>query len=155
MKQLFRRVLCPVDFGPNTAMTIEMARQIVEEGGGTLILFHVVPMPIEAMGQPLLVEPLSGAEQDAKARLNKLAAEMLKVPYEIAVLTGQPAEAILDAAVEQHADLIVMATHGRTGLGHFFLGSVAERVLREAPVPTLTVRAPSPRRKRLSESTLL
>src|SRR5271163_827890 len=107
MKQLFRRVLCPVDFGPNTAMTIEMARRIVEETGGTLILFHVVPMAIEALGQPILGEHLHGAEHDAKERLRKLADEMLKVPCEIAVLTGQPAGAILDAAVEQHADLIV------------------------------------------------
>ncbi len=155
MSDSFRKVLCAVDFSPSTKMTIETARQIAEANEGTVILLHVVPMPIEAMGQPLMVEPLSGAEDDARRRLNRIASESLTHAYEIVVVTGDPASSIIEAAQEQGADLIVMATHGRTGLSHFFLGSVAERVVRESPLPVMTVRAPAQKRRLLLESTLL
>jgi universal stress protein A len=120
-----------VDFSPSTKMTIEMARQIAEANKGTVILFHVVPMPIEAIGQPLMVEPITGAEDDARKRLNRIASESLTRSYEILVVTGDPATSIIESAKEQSADLIVMATHGPTGLSHFLLGSVAERVVRD------------------------
>jgi nucleotide-binding universal stress UspA family protein len=143
MSHIFRKVLCPVDFSPSTEMTIEMARQIAEVNKGTVILFHVVPMPIEALGQPLMIEPLAGAEDDARRHLNRTASETLTHSYEIVVVTGDPAVAIMEAAREHAADLIVMATNGRIGIKHFFLGSVAERVVRESSVPVMTVRAPS------------
>lgn len=152
MSQLFRKVLCAVDFSPSTKMTIEMARQIAEANKGTVILFHVVPMPIEAIGQPLMVEPIAGAEDDARKRINRIASESLSHSYEILVVTGDPASSIIESAREQNADLIVMATHGRTGISHFFLGSVAERVVRESSVPVMTVRAPSQKHRLLSES---
>ena len=152
MSQLFRKVLCAVDFSPSTTMTIEMARQIAEANKGTVILFHVVPMPIEAIGQPLMVEPIAGAEDDARKRINRIASESLSHSYEILVVTGDPASSIIESAREQNADLIVMATHGRTGISHFFLGSVAERVVRESSVPVMTVRAPSQKHRLLSES---
>jgi nucleotide-binding universal stress UspA family protein len=151
----FRKVLCAVDFGPSTKMTIEMARQIAESNNGTVILFHVVPMPVEAIGQPLMVEPLAGAEDDARKRLNRIASESLTHSYEILVVTGDPAASIIASAEEQAADLVVMATHGRTGISHFFLGSVAERVVRESSVPVMTVRAPSEKHRLLSQSVLL
>ncbi len=155
MSHPFGRVLCAVDFSPSTKMTIEMARQIAEANKGTVILFHVVPMAVEAMGQPLMVEPLVGAEEDARKRLNRIAGESLARSYEIVVVTGDPATSIVVGAQEQRADLIVMATHGRTGLKHFFLGSVAERVVRESSVPVMTVRAPAEQHRLLLESTLL
>ena len=136
-------------------MTIEMARQIAEANKGTVILFHVVPMPAEAIGQPLMVEPLTLAEDDARKRLNRIAGESLTHSYEIVVVTGEPATSIIEAAGERAADLIVMATHGRTGLSHFFLGSVAERVVREASVPVMTLRSPSQKHRLLSESVVL
>ncbi len=155
MPHPFQKVLCAVDFSPSTTLTIETARQIADANKGTVILFHVVPMPIEAIGQPLIIEPLGGAEEDARKRLNRIASERLSHAYEIVVVTGDPAGAIIDAAQEQAADLIVMATHGRTGLSHFFLGSVAERVVRESSVPVMTVRVPSEKHHLLSPSVLL
>ena len=155
MSVAFRKVLCAVDFSPSTKMTIETARQIAETNKGTVILFHVVPMPFEAVGQPLLVEPLAGAEDDARRRLNRIASESLTHSYEIVVVTGDPAAAIIEGAVEQGADLIVMATHGRTGLSHFFLGSVAERVVRQSSIPVMTVRAPTEKHRLLAQSVLL
>jgi nucleotide-binding universal stress UspA family protein len=155
MAHLFRRILCAVDFSPGTNLTIETARNIAEDNKGTVILLHVVPMPIEAIGQPLMIEPLAGAEDDARKRLNRIASETLTHSYEILVVTGDPATSITEAARDQGADLIVMATHGRTGLSHFFLGSVAERVVRESSIPVMTVRAPIEKHRLLSESIVL
>ena len=155
MSHLFRRVLCAVDFSPSNKMTIEMARQIAETNKGTVILFHVVPMPIEAIGQPLMVEPIRAGEDDARQRINRIASDSLTHSYEILVVTGDPATSIIESAKEQGADLIVMATHGRTGISHLFLGSVAERVVRESSVPVMTVRAPSQKHRLLTESVVL
>src|SRR5208283_5964684 len=87
MSHPFQKVLCAVDFSPSTTLTIETARQIAEANKGTVILFHVVPMPFEAIGQPLMVEPLGGAEEDARRRLNRIASESLTHAYEILVVT--------------------------------------------------------------------
>jgi nucleotide-binding universal stress UspA family protein len=127
MAQLFRKILCPLDLDANAALTIQTAREIAARSGGKLILLHVVQ---------------TADAQDAEKQIKHLAAENLGdgVPYEIEVATGQPAPTILQAAERVQADVIVMATHGRKGVDHFLLGSVAERVLRESPVPVLTVR---------------
>jgi len=142
MAHPFRKVLCPLDFGPNTKLTIDTARQVAEQNGATIVLFHVVP---------------SGATRDAKERMHRIASENFsdKTPHEIEVATGDPAAKILQAAEKDHADLIVMATHGRTGVDHFVLGSVAERVVRESPVPVLTVRGSSGKHAHVPESVLL
>jgi nucleotide-binding universal stress UspA family protein len=132
-----------LDFAPNTPVVVEMARQVAEANRAEVIFLHVVPMPVEAMGQPLMVEPLTGAEEDSRIRIQRIAAESRVPSYETVVVTGEPAISILEVAQERDADLIVMATHGRTGLSHFVLGSVAERVVRESRVPVMTVRAPT------------
>ena len=81
-------------------------------------------------------------EQDARAQLVKVAADNLgaKAKCKLLVRSGDPAGAILEVEKELRPDLIVMATHGRTGLSHLVLGSVAERTVRESIVPVLTVR---------------
>jgi len=155
MSAPFQKVLCAIDFAANTAMTIEMARLVAESTRGNVILFHAVPMPVEAMGQPLMVEPLTGAEEDARRALERLAVENHLPSYEIRVVTGDPAASIIETAREDGADLIVMATHGRTGLSHLILGSVAERVIRESTTPVMTVRTPHRKHRFLSESVLL
>lgn len=148
---LFKTILCPVDLGPNTELTLEAARQLAEDSGAKLIVFHVVPLPIEVVGQPLLVEPLSFAQDEARARLEHLARGLaLKIPFEVVAVIGDPGRDIIRAIDEHDADLVVMTTHGRTGLSHFFLGSVAARVVRESPVPVLTVPAHHARRKSLT-----
>ncbi len=141
MTKLFCNVLCPIDFDANSLAALDIARDNVAEAG-KLILLHVVPVPVPALGQPIAVDLLSGAEEDARVRLAQIARERLgdKVPYEIQAVTGDPAVEIVRVAIESKADVIVMATHGRAGLSHLFLGSVAERVVRDSPRPVLTVR---------------
>jgi nucleotide-binding universal stress UspA family protein len=81
-------------------------------------------------------------ERAAKVRLERIARDMLegKVPYQVHVISGTPDDDVVRMAHELSADLVVMATHGRKGLRHFILGSVAERVMREAECPVLTMR---------------
>jgi nucleotide-binding universal stress UspA family protein len=151
MAHPFRTLLCPVDFGSNTDLIIDSALKLADPKG-RLILFHVVPLPVPALGQPVMLEPISGAEHDARERLTAIAAEHLdgKVSYDVEVMTGDPAVEIMVAAAEHRADSIVMATHGRTGLSRLFLGSVAERVVRESTVPVLTIRSEEKKKAPLS-----
>lgn len=148
---LFKTILCPIDLGPNTGLTLEAARQVAEDSGAKLIVFHVIPLPTEAVGQPLMVEPLSFEQDESRSKMEHLVKELgLKVPHEVVVVIGDAAHDIIRAVDEHDVDLVVMATHGRTGLSHFILGSVAERVVRESPVPVLTVPAHHARRKGLT-----
>jgi nucleotide-binding universal stress UspA family protein len=154
MKYPFNKVLCPLDLGPATKPLLEMVANLAD-AETKLILFHVVPLPIEAIGQPLMVEPLAGAEQDAREEMKKLAVETSRANAEIVVVTGDPAAEIVRAANEHQCDLITMATHGRTGLGHFLLGSVTERVVRESPIPVLTMRVIHHRHSLANRSVLI
>jgi universal stress protein A len=142
MASLFRTVLCPVDFDANSLAALAVACENAAECGGKVFLLHVVPVPVPALGQPIAIEPMAGAEQAARQRLEQIARERLagKVAYETVAVTGDPAVEIVRVAAELDAAVIVMATHGRAGLSHLFLGSVAERVVRDSPRPVLTVR---------------
>jgi len=142
MAALFEKILCPVDFDDNSMAAVDYARDLAVRSGGKLFLVHIiVPIPPPP---DLPVEPYPpGSVDQAKARLERMAKERLegKVPYEFCVKVGVPAVEISSTAAEVGAQLIVMATHGRRGLAHFVLGSVAERVVRESRVPVLTIRA--------------
>ena len=94
-------------------------------------------------------EPYPDLEKESHEQLVKLARKRIPgtVRYETLVVNGWPGEAVLKAARDLDADLIVMGTHGRTGLSHLVLGSVAERVVRESPVPVLTAHAKTGARK--------
>lgn len=141
MADLFSRILCPIDFSPNSAAALEIAGRMAERSKGAVTLLYALPPALE-VGQPIIVEPMPGAGVEAEDRLKALAADKLNrsIPYDIDVVVGDAASEIIEGAVRHHCDSVVMATHGRTGLKHFFLGSVAERVVRESAVPVLTVR---------------
>lgn len=139
----FRKILCPIDFSPNSVAAMDFALKLIDGPEATVLLVNVVPSPVGASTiPPVPLEPYPVVEESARARLKTLALERLegKIRYEVAVLNGDPATEIVNAASTFNTDLIVMATHGRTGLKHFFLGSVAERVVRESAVPVLTLR---------------
>lgn len=131
----FREILCPVAFDAHGRSALELARRIAMDHGSTVHLLHVLQAGRE--GDRLAADPSS----EARSQLRVLAAEILEgVRYQLLTQFGDPASAICAEAQELNADLIVMATRGRTGLTRFFMGSVAEMVLREAPCPVLTVR---------------
>lgn len=150
MIQLFRRILCPIDFSEHSLAALEVALKVVQQNDAKLYLLNVAPTPAGSAGfQPIPMDPYPQLEKDGQQRLAKIGREKIPaaVRYETLVLSGDPAEQVLDTARNIGADLIVMGTHGRTGLVHLVLGSVAERVVREAPIPVLTAHARGRARK--------
>jgi len=141
MIQLFRKVLCPIDFSEHSLATLDIALKVVLQNDAKLYLLSVAPVLAgEAGFQPVPMDPYPYLEKDRQEQLVKLGRE--KVPAavrcETLVKSGDPAEQVLNSARALEADLIVMGTHGRTGLGHLVLGSVAEKVARESQIPVLT-----------------
>lgn len=147
MAQVFRKILCPVDFDDNSMAALEIACKVAAQNDASLCLVHVIPFPVA----PLAPGDVGGAvpssfpgwEQEAKLKLEQIAQERIPntVRHEIVSQIGLPVEVIIRAEAERGVDLVVMATHGRSRstLGHFFIGSVAERVVRESLCPVLIV----------------
>ncbi len=136
-----KKILCLVDFDPDSIAALNFGWCLAQRYDAAMSLLRVVPTPFEPSEQP--VEPSTPEwEQDARARLVKVAAEILgaKTKCDLMVRRGDPASAILEAEKELQPDLIVMASHEQSGLGHLVFGSAAERTVRESNVPVLTVR---------------
>lgn len=141
------RILVPVDFSAHSDRAIEYAVSIGKHFGACVELFHVVEDPFESggWGSEVYLTDLDGirerALEEARTRIERCrsAVRAGDVPTVATVRLGHVANTIVAYAKDVHADLIVMGTHGRTGLAHFIIGSVAERVVRLAPCPVLTV----------------
>jgi nucleotide-binding universal stress UspA family protein len=137
----FKRILCPIDFDANAVAALECARQLAQEHGAAIILLHVVEAGTAAQMPGAEAAP-SEWESGIRHRLASVAQASLGsgASYELVALRGDPARAITEAATDLRSDLIVMATHGRTGLGYLLAGSVAIGIVRDSRVPVLTVR---------------
>ena len=147
--QLFRKVLCPIDFSEHSLTALELALKVALQNDARLYLLNVAPMQAGAAGlQLILMDPYPFHEKERQEELAKLGRERLPaaVHYETLVVNGDPAEQVLNTARRLGADLIVMGTHGRRGLGHL-VGSVAERVVRESVTPVLTAHSKAQIRK--------
>ena len=145
---MFNRILVPTDFSPPSAAALEYARILATTYGSSLRIVHVVNDPIggpdyvsdsfvpstQAIREELLAE--------SRARLGSVVTprDCARFHVHCDAVLGEPAKAIIDHAAAINADLIVMGTHGRTGLAHLLMGSVAEHVVRAATCPVLTVR---------------
>src|SRR5271167_4407815 len=150
MIQLFRKILCPIDFSDHSMAALDVALKVTQQNEAKLYLLNVAPVPAGAAGfQPVPLDAYPFHEKDRQEELTKLGRERIPaaVRYETLVSSGDPAEQVLNIARGLDIDLIVMGTHGRKGLGHLVLGSVAERVVRESPVPVLTAHAKTGARK--------
>ena len=141
----FRTVLWPTDFSPLAQAALPYAVGLAAEHGGELVILHVLPslasyagaeMPALAWKQ--LQDQNAAAEAALRRREAEQAAPHLRITTDL--VEGVPVEEILHAARRHRCELIVIATHGRTGLAHVLMGSVAENVVRRAPCPVLTVR---------------
>lgn len=139
-------ILVPIDFGESSQRTLDYARMLARPFRASLLLLHVVPNPYVTVASEIYMPPpadfLDKLRAEAQRRLTDLitAGERSELRTESLVEVGDPLRAIVDYAKARNIDLIVMGTHGRTGVAHFVLGSVAERVVRTAPCPVLTVR---------------
>lgn len=137
----FKKILCPVDFDHNSIAALDAAAEMARQNDGALEVLHVIPIMVEPGATSFYVNLYTPEEEASKAKLTELAkTRLLGVKHELRTVVGQPAAAILHAQKALDADVIVMSTHGRRGLSHLFMGSVAERVVREAACPVLTIR---------------
>ncbi len=142
-----RLILATTDFSEHSALAVQAACQLSARLGAELHLLHVLSEIIPAGPDPLLTpilpaEYYTDAEEKARETLERFLDPTWSQPRSVSrfVRWGSPVEAIVDHARDHPVDLIVIASHGRTGLKHALLGSVAERIVRESPCPVLTIR---------------
>jgi nucleotide-binding universal stress UspA family protein len=130
--------LAPTDFSAPATQAVTAAFDLAQTFGAKLSLLHVIEVPAYSIKVAL---PLETLERDDRRQLALPLpeAEVAHVDVTRLVHMGVPYQRIVESATAEQVDLIVMATHGRTSLSHLVLGSVAERVVRMAPCPVLTI----------------
>lgn len=143
------RIVCPTDFSPTSSRAVEYAATLAESFGAELVLMHVIPAmnyPLRSFGmthsfQHIQEELHSRATEQLDERIAELKKALPALKARSLLRDGEAHEVTLEAAKSEHADMIVMGTHGHTGLTHALLGSTAEKVVRMASCPVLTVRS--------------
>ena len=153
-----KRVLVALDGSASSEAVLRFLLEIAGPLDMTVLLLRVLePIPpsvIETTRQ-MVLEDVEGRRRDAEEYLAPIAAALRAKGVTVSwqVRRGRPAEEILAAARDSHVDLIAMATHGRTGVGRLLFGSVAESVLRHAPVPVFMLRQPAAAEAAVEEET--
>jgi nucleotide-binding universal stress UspA family protein len=158
-----QKILVPIDYSENSQRALQWGASLAEKYGGKLLLLHVIPKAAEevfpecgsfgspassfsevktpdtqSFRQPLIIDLVDTAHTELHDFAEKNLTDI--APEQVVVAVGRPPEEILRVAREEKVDLVVMGTHGRTGVRHLLLGSVAEAVTRHAPCPVFTVR---------------
>jgi universal stress protein A len=138
-----KRILVPVDFSDCSSKALQYALPFAKEFEASILLLHVVTpfLPPAEMAMVDVSEiELKMRESGARELAALRAAVEKEAPVETALRVGRPDTEIVRAAKELDADVIVLSTHGRTGLAHMFMGSTAEQVVRRAGCPVFVVR---------------
>ncbi|MBN9518079.1 universal stress protein [bacterium] len=136
-----RAILHSTDFSERSGYALQLASALARDYHARLILLHVVPRPPVVFGSEGLLPESQDLRAEAREQLDGLLVPGEGLLAERRVMEGDPVAVILHVARETPADLVVLGTHGRTGLGRLLMGSVAEQVVRLAPCPVLTVSA--------------
>jgi nucleotide-binding universal stress UspA family protein len=137
-------ILHPTDFSDRSRNALVLASSLARDYGAHLILLHVLPQPIIGYGEGVIPPDIGELRAEARDELSTLTLPDFEVAAERQLVEGDPAAMILKAAHDEQADIIVMGTHGRSGIGRLIMGSVAETVMRKSHCPVLTVTAPFP-----------
>jgi nucleotide-binding universal stress UspA family protein len=134
-----RRILYPTDFSESSLCAFPLACSLAQDFGARIVVLHACPW-LTAVDTGVERQPPCGCREDSWSALRRVLAMApeIGVGYELA--EGEPGVEIVNAAQKNHCDLIVMSTHGRTGLRRLLMGSVAEKVLRAASCPVVTVK---------------
>ena len=132
-----KTLLHPTDLTEASRNAFDLACQIARDRGARIVALHVVPPPSRHSTEVALGNPLAGLREIAP-----------DVSIDTRVEKGDPADVILRMAEEVKCDLIVMGTHGRTGLSHWLTGHVVDEVVQRAACTVLTMRSPFPEQKR-------
>jgi universal stress protein A len=138
-----RTILVPTDFSEWSRSAFGLACDLARVHQARVIVLHVYPPPI-AYGEVLARREPDGYEEVLDYEMRSVHPAIPEVPVTYRLAEGDPLAAIRSTAAEERCDLIVMGTHGRTGVRRLLMGSVAEHVLRQAPCPVLTVNRPLP-----------
>lgn len=139
----FKTILCPTDFSDESYRAIGYGLRFATAAGGTILLAHIIHVPSGELYQdtrPTLT--FDEAKRRGLARLEEIRAQRLGgySKCELLVEIGDPYEQLMEIIRQRKVDLVITATHGRAGLGHLVMGSVAEKIIRHAPCPVFVVR---------------
>jgi nucleotide-binding universal stress UspA family protein len=140
------KILYATDFSESSAPASEYAQTLAKLAGASIHVLHVIGELADSRRSRIPPEAYELFEKEIEVHVVKEMEDFCKrhlgadVPYTTETAIGNPFQVILGAAKEQNADLIIMGTHGRTGIEHVLMGSTAERVVRKSPIPVLTVR---------------
>ncbi len=148
---MFRRILVPLDGSRRAEEALPVAARLARASQGSLLLVRIATIEPtfywSGFGPALIDEVLEGAQEEARQYLQRILAttpELQGLTAEVIVRTGVIAEALLEIAQEEHADLVVLCSHGYSGLKRWALGSVASRMVRHATMPVLVLREHGP-----------
>lgn len=134
------KILFPTDFSTVSDEALHYATMMARDSGAKLLIVHVEEPPLAYGGGDMYY----GVPEPDTAAIHKMLTALKpdddRVAFEHRLIVGSPADEIVELAKRENIDMIVMACHGRTGVMRFLMGSVAERVVREAPCPVLTVK---------------
>jgi nucleotide-binding universal stress UspA family protein len=147
-----RKILCPVDCSKGSGVALEYALAFAAQCNAEVHLLHVwqvhyqvrqdLSVWMEAQGQLPIAKVIEDeAREETDRFLMSLPAEQ-RSKLKVHIVEGEPWRTVVDVAIRDEFDMIAMGTHGRTGVAHLYLGSVAEKVVRHATCPVLTVRMP-------------
>jgi len=145
MRVLFKSIICTTDFSDLSNRAIPFAVSLTKEFGAKLYFCHVIGLPSTAIYGEILLDPTEQQEKAVRYAHEQLASliDPQAVDWEAFIATGHTADEISRLAQEKSADLVIAATHGRSGLKRFLLGSVTERLMRILPCPLLVIPEPA------------
>ncbi len=149
----WKRICCPIDFSEPSRFALRVAADLCQAFGADLTLFHAYQLPGytlpegSVVASPKMLQELADQAESHLAEWKGIAEAMGAKAVKTAKSVGEPALEVVEFARENGVDLLVVGTHGRTGLRHALLGSTAERVVRRAGCPVLTVHPEGQARK--------
>jgi nucleotide-binding universal stress UspA family protein len=142
----FRTILFATDFSESSDYAFRYALSMAKRFNARLVIIHVINEPVDLRGFYVPHISFDKLEEEIEEGAQKMMEKFCRTQirdydsYESFIVPGIPYEEIIKRGLESSADLIVMATHGRTGLDHVLFGSTAEKVVRKSPIPVMTIR---------------
>lgn len=142
----FKTILFATDFSEGSDFAVQYALSMARKFDGKLLIVHIINEPVDLRGFYVPHISFDKLEEEIEQGAEKLMEKFCRTHlhdfknYESFVSPGIPYDEIIKKAVDFNADLIVLGTHGRTGLDHVLFGSTAEKVVRKSPVPVMTIR---------------
>jgi universal stress protein A len=137
-----RTILHPTDFSPYSNYAFRLACSLARDYGAKVVVLHVAEPPMAFATEGVLIQPPETHLESIREELEQVRPNDPNFPVEHRLVQGESVAEILAVADEIKSDVIVLGTHGRTGLGRLLMGSVAEQVVRQAKCPVLTVKTP-------------